>query len=391
MCSQGSLYTSPNLNRCEALPSPYLPPSLPFSISLSSFSLPLPSLFSLCYPFLSYLLAPSQIFGSCEARRLEWQPSVTPPVEEEAVSKLQLHKDNPPDTPPDHHGDPLLTPEVSGGEETASETQIEGREETPLWPQQPRNDPLCCEKRSSPEHQEDTPLPQCESKTATDSSRGEILCCEKRSSPEHQEDTPLPQCESKTATDSSRGEILCCEKRSSPEHQEDTPLPQCESKTATDSSRGEILCCEKRSSPEHQEDTPLPQCESKTATDSSRGEILCCEKRSSPEHQEDTPLPQCESKTATDSSRGEVPLQMLESRRDPSLELQLKKLFDSTKSLTAKENLLLSLRYCLHFPSSLPLTPLPLFLPLTPPPHLPSPLPLPLPPHTSSGGKQRVG
>ena len=256
VCSQGSLYTSPNLNRCEALPSPYLPPSLPFSISLSSFSLPLPSLFSLCYPFLSYLLAPSQIFGSCEARRLEWQPSVTPPVEEEAVSKLQLHKDNPPDTPPDRHGDPLLTPEVSGGEETASETQIEGREETPLWPQQPRNDPLCCEKRSSPEHQEDTPLPQCESKTATD------------------------------------------------------------------------------------------------------------------------------------SSRGEVPLQMLESRRDPSLELQLKKLFDSTKSLTAKENLLLSLRYCLHLPSSLPLTPLPLFLPLTPPPHLPSPLPLPLPPHTSSGGKQ---
>ena len=368
MCSQGSLYTSPNLNRCEALPSPYLPPSLPFSISLSSFSLPLPSLFSLCYPFLSYLLAPSQIFGSCEARRLEWQPSVTPPVEEEAVSKLQLHKDNPPDTPPDRHGDPLLTPEVSGGEETASETQIEGREETPLWPQQPRNDPLCCEKR--------------------------------KSSPEHQEDTPLPQCESKTATDSSRGEVLCCEKRSSPEHQEDTPLPQCESKTATDSSKGEVLCCEKRSSPEHQEDTPLPQCESKTATDSSRGEVLCCEKRSSPEHQEDTPLPQCESKTATDSSRGEVPLQVLESRRDPSLELQLKKLFDSTKSLTAKENLLLSLRYCLHLPSSLPLTPLPLSLPLTPlplslpltpPPHLPSPLPLPLPPHTSSGGKQRVG
>lgn len=243
MCSQGSLYTSPNLNRCEALPSPYLPPSLPFSISLSSFSLPLPSLFSLCYPFLSYLLAPSQIFGSCEARRLEWQPSVTPPVEEEAVSKLQLHKDNPPDTPPDRHGDPLLTPEVSGGEETASETQIEGREETPLWPQQPRNDPLCCEKRSSPEHQEDTPLPQCESKTATD------------------------------------------------------------------------------------------------------------------------------------SSKGEVPLQVLESRRDPSLELQLKKLFDSTKSLTAKENLLLSLRYCLHLPSSLPSPPshysFPSHLPLTS--HHPSP------------------
>ena len=205
-------------------------------------------------------------------------------MEEEAVSKvskLQLYKDNPPDTSPDCHGDLTLTPEVSGGEETASETQIEGRREVPLWPQHPHNDTLYCEKKSSPEHQEDTLLPQCESKTATD------------------------------------------------------------------------------------------------------------------------------------SSRGEVPLEVLESRRDLSLELQLKKLFESTKSLTAKENLLLSLRYCPHLPSPLPLTltshhpssspplpspspsplshhlspspsppiiPPPHPLPIIPPlhPHLPSPLPLPL-------------
>ena len=173
-------------------------------------------------------------------------------MEEEAVSKvskLQLHKDNPPDTSPDRHEDLTLTPEVSGGEETASETQIEGRREVPLWPQHPHNDTLYCEKKNSPGHQEDTLLPQCESKTATG------------------------------------------------------------------------------------------------------------------------------------SSRGEVPLEVLESRRDLSLELQLKKLFESTKSLTAKENLLLSLRYCPHLPSPLPLT-LTSHHPSSSPP-LPSPSPSPLSHHPS--------
>ena len=169
-------------------------------------------------------------------------------MEEEAVSKaskLQLHKDNPPDTPPDRHGDPLLTPEVSGSEET----QNEDREETPVWPQQPHNDTLCCEKNNSPGHQDN---------------------------------------------------------------------------------------------------------------------IL---------------LPQCEGKTATGSSGGEVPLEVLESRRDLSLELQLKKLFESTKSLTAKENMLLSLRYCPHLPSPLPLT-LTSHHPSSSPP-LPSPSPSPLSHHPS--------
>ena len=289
LCSQGSLYTSPNLNRYGAPPSP-LPPSFysfsPFSLfpfplppsslflPLPSFSLPLPS-FSLPLLFSSLPdLSPSpQIFGSCEAHRLdEWQPSVTPPIEEEAVSKvskLQLHTDNPPDTPPDCHGDPILT--ASGGEQTASETQIEGLEGTPQ----------------------------------------------------------------------------------------------------------QSLCCEKRSPAGHRDDDLLPS--------------------------------QRESKTVADSSRAEVSLEMLESRRDPSLELQLKKLFDSAKSLTAKENLLLSLRYCPHLPSPLPLTPTaptsphppsPLLLTPTPPspslpplfliPTAPTP-PHPHCPHSSSDGKRRVG
>lgn len=58
---------------------------------------------------------------------------------------------------------------------------------------------------------------------------------------------------------------------------------------------------------------------------------------------------QAESKTDSpmrvSSSATEISPKMLELKRTPSLELQLKKLFDSTKSVTAKENLLLSLRY----------------------------------------------
>lgn len=57
---------------------------------------------------------------------------------------------------------------------------------------------------------------------------------------------------------------------------------------------------------------------------------------------------QAESKTDSpmrdSSSATEISPKMLELKRTPSLELQLKKLFDSTKSVTAKENLLLSLR-----------------------------------------------
>ena len=56
---------------------------------------------------------------------------------------------------------------------------------------------------------------------------------------------------------------------------------------------------------------------------------------SQPESRKDIPT--------TESS--EISSEMLELKRVSSLELQLKELLDSTKSLTAKENLLLSLRY----------------------------------------------